>query len=90
MLTFHKKEIKRKKGRKEERKEGRKKGRKKGRKEGRKEGRKKERKKERKSVPGREKFCPGKLTLGKILPRKNSVPELKNVVKILSPRGLEG
>ncbi len=32
----------------------------------------------------------GKLTLGKILPGKNSVPKLKNGVKILSPRGLEG
>ncbi len=29
-------------------------------------------------IPEGEKFCPGKLTLGKILPGKNSVPELKN------------
>ncbi len=35
------------------------------------------------NMPGREKFCPGKLTLLKILPGKNSVPELKIVVKIL-------
>jgi hypothetical protein len=36
-------------------------------------------------------FCPGKLTLGEILPVKNSVPELGvNGVTVLSPRGLEG
>ncbi len=42
------------------------------------------------AIPGGGGFCPGKLTLGKILPGKNSVPELKKGVKILSPRGLEG
>ncbi len=41
-------------------------------------------------VPEGGKFYPGKLILGKILPGKNSVPKLKNGVKILSPRGLEG
>ncbi len=40
-------------------------------------------------LPGREKFCPGKLTFGKILPGKNYVPELKKGGKILSPQGLE-
>ncbi len=39
---------------------------------------------------GRGEFCLGKLTLGKILPGKNSVPELKNGGNILSPRCLEG
>ncbi len=32
-------------------------------------------------------FCPGKLTLGKILPGKNSVPELKNGGKSSVPSG---
>jgi hypothetical protein len=31
--------------------------------------------------------CPGKSTLGKILPRKNSVPELKNGGKNSVPSG---
>ncbi len=35
-------------------------------------------------------FCPGKLTLGKFLQGKIFAPELKNGVKILSFRGLEG
>ncbi len=30
------------------------------------------------NIPGREKFSPGELTLGEILPGKNSVPELKH------------
>ncbi len=37
-------------------------------------------------LPGREKFCPGKLTLGEFCP-KNSVPELKNGGKIFAPSG---
>jgi hypothetical protein len=32
-------------------------------------------------------FCPGKLTLGKILPGKNSVPELKNGGRNSVPSG---
>jgi hypothetical protein len=38
-------------------------------------------------IPEGEKFCPGKLTLGKILPGKNSVPELKNGGKKSVPSG---
>jgi hypothetical protein len=42
------------------------------------------------SIPGREKFYPGKLNSENILPGKNSVPSLKMGIKILSPWGLEG
>ncbi len=38
-------------------------------------------------IPGREKFCLGKFTLGEILPGKNSVPELKNGGKNSVPSG---
>ncbi len=38
-------------------------------------------------VAFRGEFCPGKLTLGKILPGKNSVPELKNGGKNSVPSG---
>ncbi len=37
-------------------------------------------------IPGREKFCPGKLTLVKILPGKNSDPELKTGGKNSVPK----
>jgi hypothetical protein len=38
---------------------------------------------------GEGKLCPGELTLGKILPGKNSVPKLKNGGKISVPSGFE-
>ncbi len=40
------------------------------------------------NIPGRENFCPGKLTLGKILSGKKSVPGLKNGGKNSVPSGV--